>query len=97
MAKRKLQSHSKHTPAPWFFLQYANFGKLQTSKYYEEDDDLLDLEDHDRAEANGHLASAAPDMLKCLEEIMDLTKGDSGFSEATFNRIRKAIKKAKNE
>lgn len=60
----------RHTPGPWFAIQYANQWCIQSEEGYEgANSDVLDEEFTDKAEANAHLIAAAPDLLAALEVL----------------------------
>ncbi len=61
----------KGTPVPWFVTEFAGFHKLMDGKYYE-DNDILDQDQCIHAAKNAQLASCAPELLKVLQEIIDV-------------------------
>ena len=64
---------SKHTPGPWFAVQYANWFNIQTTEEYSASD-VLDLECCEEAEANARLAAAAPELLEELKHCREWHK-----------------------
>lgn len=60
---------TKHTPGPWFAVEYSGYWALQGEDFYNEHDDLLDDEKCNEAKANATLASAAPELLEAIEAL----------------------------
>lgn len=62
---------AKHTPGPWFAVDYAGTFVIQDSEYYEGRMLLSrdDCKSKEQAKANAMLAAAAPELLKKLIEI----------------------------
>jgi hypothetical protein len=56
----------------WHAIQYANYINIQTSPYYEDKDNLLDLEDHPTALENAYLMAASPKLLEACKETLEL-------------------------
>lgn len=83
---------SKHTPAPWYPIQYANYINIQTKDEYAVGADVLNLEDNDRAEANAKLAASAPDMLEVLLKMEPQLERLEKFE--LIEEVRNVIKKA---
>jgi len=65
-----MEAKTKHTPAPWFPVQYAYKYNIQTVDCYAEND-VLDLEYSPNAEANAQLISCAPEMLEVLIKLSE--------------------------
>lgn len=63
----------KHTPAPWYYVQYAGCFDIQSGKYYG-DPNLLDLDQCPEAEANAKLATLAPELWDALDGLIGLIK-----------------------
>lgn len=82
---------AKHTPGPWYPVEYAGFWHIQKADFYTEADVLN--EDHYReAEANAKLCASAPDL---LSENQKLKQTNRELLEA-LERIGKAIDNANN-
>jgi hypothetical protein len=61
---------NKHTPAPWFAVQYANEWNIQSEDGYEGVcTNVLDEEEDENHEANAQLIAAAPELLQMLIEL----------------------------
>lgn len=58
-------SELKHTPGPWYAVNYADFWDIQDDPHYGKTD-LLDAHTCDQAEANAKLMAAAPELIKAL-------------------------------
>lgn len=58
-----------HTPGPWYAIEYAGMWGIQSVDEYSQDNNLLDMENDDRAEANAKLIAAAPDLLEALVKL----------------------------
>jgi hypothetical protein len=72
----------KHTPGPWFVVEYAGFWNLQADPYYTDEGDLLDQEHYAAAEANAKLAAAAPDLLAAARiAASGLMSTEPGYKE----------------
>ena len=92
-------SETKHTPGPWFAVEYSGYWNLQGEDYYDEHDDLLDADKIgvEKAEANALLAAAAPQLLKALEKtsaIISAWEGHRENPEIAFGRIKTLINHA---
>ena len=86
-----------HTPGPWYAIEYAGMWGIQSVDEYSQDNNLLDMENDDRAEANAKLIAAAPDLLEALNlcRIALYNTGLYNFSEQlAYSEANKAIKKA---
>ena len=98
---------TKHTPGPWFAVDYAGSFCIQSGPTYE-DKDLLSYDSFsgqkycvsiDTAEANATLAAAAPDLLeacltaKAMYEAQGI-KADSMIGGEQYSNLLIAIKKA---
>jgi hypothetical protein len=80
----------KHTPAPWFPVEYAGLYRIQSEEGYCESD-LQDVETNPNVEADVKLMAAAPEL---LEACMNLENDDNSIPEHAWNLIQSAIKKA---
>lgn len=53
-----------HTPGPWYAVNYAGYHRIQSTPYYDANNDLLDEECcRQEAVANAALIASAPDLL----------------------------------
>lgn len=85
---------SKHTPGPWFAVDYAGFVSIQSVDEYS-DSDVLNIAVDPNAEANGKLAAAAPDLLEALKEAQQhFVRSGWRLSGRTGKIMEAAIKKA---
>ena len=88
-----------HTPGPWYAIEYAGMWGIQSVNEYSQDNNLLDMENDDRAEANAKLIAAAPEMLEALTaaHAIFVTQGighEHPICGEQYRLIAKAIKKA---
>lgn len=60
----------KHTPAPWYAVNYGGYITIQSTNFYE-NTNILDEDKCERAEDNGLLCAAAPDLLEALKECLE--------------------------
>ena len=81
---------TKHTPGPWYPVEFAGFHVIKTEPYYDAGDDLLDVEESPNAEANAKLIAAAPELLECLKEIIAISDRDHSAWEYAKSIIKKA-------
>lgn len=80
----------KHTPGPWFPIEYAGFWDLAQNPNYS-DYSLLNEDNYgEEAQANAKLAAAAPDLLEALIEIIRI----SDRKHNAWDKGKEAIKKA---
>lgn len=80
----------KHTPGPWFAVEYAGYWNMQSERFYTDEGDLLDEEHTAAAGDNAKLAAAAPDLLAAARiAISSLLNRELGYEE-----LRAAIEKA---
>lgn len=94
-------SELKHTPGPWYAVNYADFWDIQDDPHYGELD-LLDAHTCNQAEANAKLMAAAPNLLNALSHLCEVMKPHvmklnvrKGFSEhVALAGAQKAIKEA---
>ncbi len=89
----------KHTPGPWYPIDFAGYQVIKTEPYYDSGIDILNLDECDVANANARVIAAAPDLLEACEEAVstiDMLMGDDIHPSASMslNRIIKAIRKA---
>lgn len=84
---------NKHTPGPWYPVEYAGFYNIQTEPYYSETS-VMDKDQDENAEANAQLASCAPEMLEALEEIAKY-KTLGSLSPEQFEYVEQLVLKAK--
>ena len=90
---------NKHTPGPWFAVDYAGKFDIQNGEMYE-DTDLLCYDtiwdekslDKETVEANAKIMVAAPEMLEVLETIEN---DNNQVPDWLWKRIKSVIKKAK--
>lgn len=93
---------SGHTKGPWIltiepFSITVHAGHYELSEQYFPDSDLAD----DRAEievmkANANLIAAAPELLECLEEMLEFAKKERWISNSIVKSMA-AIAHAKGE
>lgn len=93
-----MKQETKHSPAPWYPINYGGYIHLQSEDYYS-NSNLLDEDKCDRAIANGQLASCAPDLLEALQELTELFKKTSEVfpvlhNEKAYSKAKEVIKKA---
>jgi hypothetical protein len=94
-----MNSNLKHTPGPWFAVEYAGRYSFQRKDEYG-GPDLLDQDSCSRACYNAKLAAAAPELLKELMYLVRLLEPleREGSLDVpglvTLNGARNAIKKA---
>jgi len=60
----------KHTPGPWYPVEYAGYFDVQNGPLYS-DTSVSNIEYDENAEANAKLMAAAPDLLDALIEARD--------------------------
>lgn len=84
---------AKHTPGPWFPVQYAGFWHIQTEDYYT-DSDVLNEDHFNEAEYNAKLCASAPDLLaenqklkQEKEELVEMLEE----AEQLFTEIRRSL------
>lgn len=98
MAKHKIEGAkdkgTKHTPGPWFAVNYSGYYSLQKEDYYSDKDDLLNEEKCPDAEANAKLAAAAPDLLEVLQKVIHAIQHSNMKGTILHGEITAAIKKA---
>lgn len=82
-----------HTPGPWYSAEYANYWVLQNEDSYD-GIDILNEELCADAEANAHLAAAAPDLLDALINVFEHAKVIINSNHADYKAAEAAIKKA---
>lgn len=91
---------AKHTPGPWD-IEYGNSDSSGGGQWYEVGPAKVwysyrsSDEEEQRAQANAHLISAAPDLLEALQVIAADSRWLSG--EPTLLMARAAIAKATGE
>ena len=78
---------SKHTPGPWFAVEYGGFWEIQEDHFYSVEDNLLDQEKCENAEANARLCAAAPEMYSMLKGVVDGNTLDPAIVEELLNKI----------
>jgi hypothetical protein len=84
----------KHTPGPWYAVEYAGAFIIQDGEFYG-DTDLHRLDDCEEAEANAKLMASAPELLECLIMVSNLNNAArEHISDDFFNKVDQAIKKA---
>lgn len=92
-----------HTPGPWYAIEYAGMWGIQSVNEYSQDNNLLDMENDDRAEANAKLIAAAPEMLQSLQECvkylsslesLDGSNMPFEWDDDFIGNLKKTIKKA---
>lgn len=76
----------KHTPGPWFALEYAGYYNLQTVDEYSDTNDLLNIEKDPNAEANAKLAAKAPELFQAVKGLC--IKTGSNWTAAYHNAIK---------
>lgn len=85
----------KHTPGPWYALDYGGYINLQTEDCYSEGG-LLDLDKDENAVDNGLLAAASPDLKAALDAVIaafpkevlkDQMNEDYHLIEAAYEKI----------
>ena len=84
----------KHTPGPWYYVNYGGFFSIQSEDGYS-DSDVLSESITDKAEDNARLAAAAPELLEALNgltEYFEWLIKDPNFHE--YKKAKAAIKKA---
>jgi|GEM_PF-4826185 len=64
-----MPEESKHTPGPWFAVEYAGYWNLQTEPFYTDEGDLLDEEHTAAASDNAKLAASAPALLADIRKL----------------------------
>lgn len=80
----------KHTPGPWYPVEYAGYWNLQSDPFYSDEDDLLNEEHCAAAGDNAKLAAAAPDLLAAARiAVSNLLSTEPGYKE-----LMTAIEKA---
>jgi hypothetical protein len=89
----------KHTPGPWYPVEYADSFIIQDGPYYEDDNvlsyDAFSSIKEDTAKANAKLAAAAPELLVALEGAVTAMKAVTSSAIKPFiDRAESAIKKA---
>lgn len=62
---------SKHTSGPWQYMKYAGSFTLQHKDGHKIHDDLLSMDMCRNAEDNAILAAEAPELLNCLEQLIE--------------------------
>lgn len=88
-----MSDNLKHTPGPWFAVEYAGRYSFQRKDEYG-DPDLLDQDSCSRAYYNTKLAAAAPELLEaCLEFVRKVECGEAR-SKRSYAQMKEAIKKA---
>lgn len=86
---------TKHTPGPWYPVEFSGYWTVRDDRFYESRD-LLNEEDCSRAEANAKLIATAPELLEalvCARKMM-LKSGITVDNADQYNLIDNAIKKA---
>jgi hypothetical protein len=83
----------KHTPGPWFPINYAGFWDIQTKDEYSETSVLQD-DHYNNAEVNAKLCAAAPELLKVLQDVVEDWKNGPRCPYSIFEAAQAAIKKA---
>ena len=83
-----------HTPGPWYAIEYAGMWGIQSVDEYSQDNNLLDMENDDRAEANAKLIAAAPDLLEALINVFEHAKLIINDNHSDYKAAISAIKKA---
>ncbi len=75
---------TKHTPGPWFAVNYAGYNNLQAEPVYGSPD-LLNGQTMgaEQAEANAKLAAAAPDLLEALKKLREWTAALTDWAGGT--------------
>lgn len=85
---------TKHTPGPWYAIEYAGMWDIQSVDEYSQDNNLLDMENDDRAEANAKLIAAAPELLEALVNVFEHAKLIINDNHVDYKKAIAAIKKA---
>lgn len=69
----------KHTPGPWYAVEYAGYINIQTTDDYSIEDDVLDADiiGYDQMLVNGNLAAAAPEMYELLKRASAMLVSES--------------------
>jgi hypothetical protein len=60
---------TQHTPGPWRVARDVNYGQFVTNERVRSADDTVICNLHAKANINGPLIAAAPDMLAALQAI----------------------------
>ncbi len=93
----------KHTPEPWFNVEYAGFNILQSTPFYEENANILDADvvGEETARANGNLVAAAPELLTSVNKLIDVIKeaglGYGGKQHPVVTQALELINKITNK
>lgn len=93
---------AKHTPGPWTYKKTASLGPDYAVYPEVSGGTVAIVYTGETAEANAALISAAPDMMKTLEAVLDwwthtpdFENGEDDMPAEIFDGIRNAINKAK--
>jgi hypothetical protein len=81
-----MNTEYKHTPGPWYAVEYAGFWNIQDERDYE-GVNLLDEEKCDNAEHNAMVAAAAAELLEVLKGavMLEQTKYDAAYQSACIH------------
>lgn len=85
---------TKHTPAPWYAVNYGGYVNIQSTNYYENNTNILDEDKCNRAEANGLLCAAAPELLAACMEFVRKCECGEARSKRSYAQMKAAINKA---
>lgn len=93
-----MNAQSKHTPGPWMAGPINGYGELNGIQVKEQRGLVLavaigDVPELD-SEANARLIAAAPELLRCLRNMIDLYEQLQGHPTAYSHESRAAIAKA---
>jgi hypothetical protein len=84
---------TQHTPGPWRVTREVTYGQFVTNERVRSADDTVICNLHAKANINGPLIAAAPDMLAALQDIMAESSRDDDDHDviATIQGICRAI------
>jgi len=90
--------NTKHTPGPWYPVNYAGLMHIQDGPFYT-DKNILDDEyvGEEEVEANGLLAAAAPDLLDIVIHLLAEGAGSPELIDMAREALNKATGREANE
>lgn len=83
----------KHTPGPWYPVQYSGYFDVQNGPLYS-DTSVSNIEYDENAEANATLMATAPELLDVLKKTLDYLEEIEATNFYLVEEINEVIKKA---